>query len=121
MIGKLLTLLVIGVMVWSLLKRRGERIAVVATKTQPNSLQSDIRLAAYLFIGVMVVISAGMFYLQWRDEVREVTVEVVNTHTGGRTSYRARFGDIEGRQFTTLEGRSISAAESERMEVLEPK
>lgn len=119
MVTKLLfTLLIIVGAFWVVKKRSAGVAAQQQAKQDPNAFNtSDLRLGAYLFIILMVLASGVMLYYQWRDNYREVTVRVINTQTGESISYRARYGDIEGRSFRTLDGRSVTVAATERIEL----
>ncbi len=119
MIAKILiTLAVIGG-AYLVLKARAERMHRIQSEQaeQTQSVQSDMRLAAYLFIFVMLAFSAGWLYFEWRDNYREVTVRVINTQNGESVSYQARFGDVEARSFRTLDGRTITVADTDRIEL----
>jgi hypothetical protein len=60
---------------------------------------------------------SGMFlYQQWRDAYQVVTLRVVDSRSGHAATYQAYRGDIEGRSFRTLDGRTITLAEVERLE-----
>jgi hypothetical protein len=62
-----------------------------------------------------------MIYIEVSDSYTTVTVHVINTQTGTRTSYQARRDDIQANSFTTLEGRSVYVAGVERIEVEAPR
>jgi len=124
MITKLLfTLGVIGI-VWLVLRNRtrprrlasSEPTARLAGSPRREGNRSP-RLAAYGLIFFMILASGVVLYLQWRDEYRIVTVQVINTQTGDVVSYQARRGDVEGRRFQTLDGRVVNVAEIERIEM----
>ena len=116
----LLTLLVIvGAMVAiNLRSRRPPAVAIGSTpsrRPKPNSLLP--RIAAY---GVMILSLAGVgFYLfqQWQDAYRLVSVRVIDTRSGNSVVYEAYKGDVEGRSFRTVDGRTVTLAEVERLEL----
>ena len=119
----LLTLSVIGI-AWLVIRNRSRRggISVAAQTTRlaaPSNQQTGQtpRLAAYGLIIFMILASGIFLYLQWRDEYRIVTVEVINTQTGHSVTYQARRGDVDERRFQTLDGRVVSVADIERIEM----
>ena len=56
-------------------------------------------------------------YLDYEAGREVVTVRVINANTGDVTTYEARRADIGGRRFTTLDGRPITLADVDRMEL----
>ncbi len=123
MITKILfTLGVIGI-AWLVIRQRSRRAEVTATE-QPKRVAAQQhqvanrtpRLAAYGLIVFMILASGVFLYLQWRDEFRIVTVRVINSQTGDTVSYEARKGDVEAREFVTLDGRTVNVAAVERIE-----
>lgn len=119
----LLTLGVIGV-AWLVLRNRYRRsqlplIQPPVRLAPPTTRRFDWtpRLAAYALIVCMILASGVVLYLQWRDEYRIVTVRVINTQTGQTLVYEARRGDVAMRQFQTLDGRVVSVADIERIEM----
>jgi hypothetical protein len=119
----LFTLGVIG-LVWLVLRSRIQRSQLPAREAParlapPRQLRAERmpRLAAYALILCMILASGVVLYLQWRDEYRIVTVRVINTQTGQTVTYQARRGDVDQRQFQTLDGRTVNVAEIERIEM----
>jgi hypothetical protein len=116
----LLTCLVIaGAVV--VLRRRGQRMQQVAMEKSvqpaPVAGSSAIKFAA---IGVVVIglLGAGLYlYYQWQDNYQIVTVRVIDTRSGSEATYQAYKGDIDGRTFYTTEGRQVTLAEVERLEI----
>jgi len=60
-----------------------------------------------------------VFWLDWREEQRVFTVRVIDTRSGDVRSYLVRRGDVHGRRFTTVDGRTVTLADVERMELME--
>ncbi|KRT56502.1 hypothetical protein [Candidatus Endoriftia persephonae] len=120
----LLTLGVIGI-AWLVLRQRARRVRQIEAAERSPQLSAPAkpsgmvtpRLAAYGLVIFMILVSSLFLYLQWRDEYRIVTVRVVNTQTGESLIYEARRGDVEGRHFETLDGRVITVADVERIEM----
>ncbi len=83
----------------------------------PVAGSSAIKFAA---IGVVVIglLGAGLYlYYQWQDNYQIVTVRVIDTRSGSEATYQAYKGDIDGRTFYTTEGRQVTLAEVERLEI----
>lgn len=85
---------------------------------QPSEGQKMFRQGAYLFLIFMVISAAVMIYYEVGDRYKTVTVQVVNTQTGERSSYQAEQQDIKSDRFTTLEGKTVFIAEIERIEIV---
>ena len=119
----LLTLLVIAGAVITLRMRSQRRLDPPAhherliISPQPETGRRRLWM---IFAGGMVLLSlAGVgFYVyhQWSDSYQEVAIKVIDSRTGKEVLYKAYKGEIEGRSFTTLDGRRVSLAMSERME-----
>lgn len=75
------------------------------------------RIAAWGLIGVMLLISAVILFFEWREDYRIVDLQVINTNTGRAQHYRAHRGDVEDRRFVTVDGRLVTLADVERLEV----
>lgn len=75
------------------------------------------RLAAWGLIGTMVLISAVMLFFDWRDDRRVVDLRVINTNTGRVEHYRAHKAEVEDRRFVTVDGRVVTLADVERLEM----
>ena len=115
----ILTLLVIVGALWFVSSKRGEpkqRVLVIASKKEQENRQM-LRRGAYVFMAIMVIAAAVMIYMELSDSYATVTVHVVNTQNGTRSSYQARRQDIQGSSFTTLDGRKVYVAGVERIEV----
>ncbi|MDJ0805707.1 MAG: antitermination protein NusG [Gammaproteobacteria bacterium] len=125
MITKLLFTLGVIAIAWLVIRNRNRprRISSDAQSSRlaaPSSNPQDTRsprLAAYALIGFMVLASGIVLFMQWRDEYRVVSVQVINTQTGETVTYQARRGDVEGRRFQTLDGRVVNVADIERIEM----
>ena len=75
------------------------------------------RSILYLFIGLMLLATTVMLYFDLEKNYRVVTVRVINSDTGQVVEYQARRGDIDGRTFETVDGRVVTLADVERMEL----
>lgn len=74
-------------------------------------------MAAITAVLLMLSGAALFLYQQWRDSTQVVTVRIINANNGRETDYQAYKGDVDGRSFKTVDGRLVTLAESERMEL----
>lgn len=72
---------------------------------------------AYGLIVVMVAGSLLWLYLDYAAGREVVTVRIINATTGSVTTYQARRVDVEDRRFITLDGRPVTLADVDRMEL----
>jgi hypothetical protein len=117
MISKILfTLAVIaGVVLLVKLRRRQPQ----ATASVPDETAQGFRWLALFAVALILIGSAFFIWQTWRDASEVLVLRVVDTRSGQVTEYRAYRNDIEDRVFRTLDGRRISLAETERLEVLD--
>ena len=122
----LLTALVIAGALLTLRMRNQRNLNQVAPSpvrvinAQGNQSRPIKRMPKLLAAGavLLMLVGAGLYlYHQWRDAYQVVLVQVIDTRSGKTASYQAYKGDIEGRTFTTTEGRVVTLAEVERMEM----
>lgn len=105
-----------------ILRRRMRRVAQSQAPAQvsvpPEPPKSHIQMiAAYSLLFVMLVGAGFFIYLEWQEGYQVVGVRVINSQTGKTVHYQARRSEIDGRTFRTLDGREITLAEVERMEL----
>ena len=116
----LLTALVIAGAMFALRLRRRRSLAIAEPRPAlplPARRSPLLRLAAYGSLAIMLG-GAGLYlYHQWRDAYQVVTVRVIDSRSGKATVYQAYKGDVEGRSFQTVDGRSVALAEVERLEL----
>ncbi len=125
MIGKLLLTLAVLLGAYGVLRARwrANRIESGAMPGLDRPRQSDsswqtMRLAASLLIAIMAVGSALYLAQRWFEDQEVVQIQIINANTGQITLYESRRGSVEGRQFQTLDGRTIRLADVERMILL---
>ena len=116
----LLTALVIaGAMLT--LRMRHRRQQNVVPSLPPAGIQRDMApMIKLIAAGLAVLMLAGStFYLyhQWQDSYQVVNIRVIDTRTGKTVLYKAYKGDVEGRSFLTIDGRNVTLAEVERLEM----
>jgi hypothetical protein len=121
MFTKLLLTLFVIVVAWLVISNRQRRMAMVASephRTRPAVKPAvSWRWGVYLFLILMVLGSALFLYLEWKDSYRVVSVQVIDTQSGKRAFYTARRMDVDERHFVTLDGREVSVADTERIEL----
>ncbi|MCB2262657.1 MAG: hypothetical protein LGR52_06930 [Candidatus Thiosymbion ectosymbiont of Robbea hypermnestra] len=76
-----------------------------------------LKAIAYGLVVAMVAGSLLWLYLDYTAGREVVTVRIINATTGSVTTYEARRADVEGRRFTTLDGRPVTLADVDRMEL----
>jgi hypothetical protein len=118
----LLTLSVIVVCVLVISARRKKPGIAAGTSLSKETLerQKQLRQAAWIFMGVMVIAAGIMMTVELWDKNSLVTVHIINTQSGERMSYQARREDVSQNSFTTVEGRRIFTAGVERIEIEAP-
>lgn len=117
----LLTLVVVIVAAMVIGNRRRRKVSLAAGQPDPPLVAAPPnrvwRWTGYGLAVVMILGSGLYLYREWRDYERVVTVRVVDTLSGDVTLYRARRADVQERRFTTLDGREVSVANNERIEL----
>ena len=130
MIGKiLLTLAVIAIAY--LMVHRDLRSKRDTTKSAPPkisdgdqkefpdpTLHDDLRTASYLFLSFMVLVGAALYYFRWQDDHQLITVRLYSADHADPASYEVYKYQLAERSFTTVDGRTIMVAGSDRMEVI---
>lgn len=90
---------------------------VPQAEAAPDETAQGFRWLALLAVGLMILGSAYFIWQTWRDASEVLVLKVVDTRSGHVTEYRAYRSDLDGRSFRTLDGRRITLAETERLEV----
>jgi hypothetical protein len=124
MITKLILTLTVIFIAWLVVKNRQQGTRAITHEGQPDGVPETgknplFKWGAYGLMAILLLGSGAYIFVQWQDLSRVVTVVVVDTQTGRSVSYQARRGDVDERRFVTLDGREVSVASSERIE-LEP-
>jgi hypothetical protein len=84
---------------------------------QPG-LSQDLRIASYLFLVFMVGIGAALYYYRWEDDHQVITVNLHRADQDTPVSYQVYKFQLRDRTFTTVDGRQVTVASSERMEII---
>jgi|APSaa5957512535_1039671.scaffolds.fasta_scaffold69592_2 hypothetical protein len=83
-----------------------------------DELSADLRAGAYMFLFLMVGIGAALYYFDWQDDHTVLTVNLHRDNNAAVVSYEVYKYQLDNRSFTTIDGRAITVASSERMEIL---
>ena len=70
----------------------------------------------YVLLGLIVAISVLVFALHWQDQHRIFNIRVTNG-AGETIDYQAYKKSINGRRFTTLDGREVTLGDGDRVEM----
>ena len=68
-------------------------------------------------LAVLLGVGALVFWLEWQEEHRIFTLRVIDSRTGQVTTYPVYRDAVEGRRFQTVDGRIVTLADVERMEL----
>lgn len=82
------------------------------------TLHDDLRTASYLFLLFMVLVGAALYYFRWQDDHQLITVKLYSADQADPASYQVYKYQLAERSFTTVDGRAITVAGSDRMEVI---
>ena len=118
----LLTLLVIFVAMFYVRTRaqvQPPAVRVVRPGGRGTPKRSSVRMVAYALIVAIVSTTGFFYYRHWIAEREEVIVRVINTRSGATADYRTQRRFVRGRGFQTLDGRKVTVADVERIELLE--
>jgi len=120
MIGKILftiAVILVVALIW-----RTRQPAQGSARPEPHLINPKaqrrwpIRGLAIGVIALMQLASGYLLYEYWRDGNEVIYIRVVDASSGRTAEYRAARGDIGERTFTTVDGRHIVLAETERLE-----
>ena len=114
----ILTLVLLGVWVAFRVRAAPPRRPSPTLPTRPGWLTAGApRALAYGLVSVMLAGTGLYLFEGWEAGRRPVTVRVINANTGGVVTYQVSPKDVAGRSFRTLDGRHVTLADVERMEV----
>ncbi len=89
-----------------------------ASTTAKEELAADLRAGAYMFLVLMVGLGAALYYFDWQDDHTVLTINLHRDNNSAPVSYEVYKYQLEDRSFVTTDGRSITVASNERMEIL---
>ncbi|ROR32551.1 hypothetical protein [Inmirania thermothiophila] len=120
MFRELLVTVAVAAIVYAVVRARTRAAAVGRQQRSPRPAEVfPWRQAAWTFVALTLLIGTAIGYHQWRARQEVLLVRVVNGATGEVATYRARRGAIRARAFETVDGRIVTLAETERLEVLD--
>lgn len=113
-------LLIVAMIAALVAATRISRGAPAKENVQPASrlARNAPRLVAYGIAAAIMITTGLIYYVGYREETKIMTIRVVNTATGESTLYEAYQGNISERRFETVDGRVVTVADIERVEVL---
>lgn len=86
-----------------------------------NELTAEIRFGAYLFLIMMLTLSAGMGYVSWKNDHETILVTLYRQNNSDAQDEKIVFHvyrqDLLERSFTTVDGIKVVVASDERMEI----
>ena len=104
-------------------KQTDEKPTRSPSKTSPRTPSKSThrlsRIAAYATLVILLAIGGVFYYLDWKEDFRVMNIRIINANTGEIGKYSAYRSMIRGRSFVTLDGRTITVADSERIEMSE--
>lgn len=80
---------------------------------------SDYRIAAYVFLAVMISLASVVYFFNWQDDHRIVTVTLYGSgnNEAEPVVYQVYQYQLQTRSFTTTDGIVVNVAGNERMVV----
>jgi len=82
-----------------------------------SEFSSDMRIAAYMTVVLMVGLGGTLYYFRWQDDHQIVTVTLHRESEANPISYQVYKFQLQDRSFVTVDGTAVTVAGSERMEV----
>lgn len=117
MLTKILFTAAVIALVYVFYRHRGR--PSTGKKPPPRKINPMGRVYAYGFIGLLALVSIGVFLYQYRVAHTVVTIRVIDGNSENVTIYRAYKKSIKGNRFQSLDGRSVVLGEAERVEFTE--
>ena len=100
----------------------GQKRLASRRETEKNSsknvFEAELKLGAYVFLTLLVGVGATLYYFDWLDDHTILTVTLHRDNLTQPISYEVYKYQLEDRSFVTTDGRTITVASSERMEIL---
>ncbi len=117
MLTKILFTLAVIVVIALVFRHKGEqKVAKAPERVRKDTRGVQSRTVIYALLALIVAISALLFVLHWQDQHEIVNIEVTDG-SGNKVSYQAYKKAIEGRRFTTLDGRNVTLGDNDRVEM----
>ena len=121
MLGKLVFTLAVVALAYLAIRSRSRAVVARESARSPTTSTQILsaRILAYVFLAVALVTGGTVFLLEWYDDRQVITIRVINSRTGQAAVYEAYKGKIYGRRFETLDGRTVTVADVDRIEMEE--
>jgi len=121
MLTKILFTVAVVVAVLAFARFRQQRQSELAASTPrlvnpPAKRNIPVRWLASAAVVLMLLATGVLLYTHWQDANLVIQVRVVDAGSGKVATYRARRGDIDDREFVTVDGVHVVLAETERLE-----
>ena len=120
MLGKILftiAVILVVALIWRTRRPTGQALSAEPRLVNPGRRSRwPIKGLATGAIALMLLASAYLLYQHYRDANEVIFIRVVDASSGRQAEYRATRGEIGDREFTTVDGRRIVLAETERLE-----
>ena len=120
MLTKLLLTIGVIILVVVALRTRHNAAPGPGPRNKPITVatSSPARITAWTLIGIIVATSLAIaVYQRAVTDQETVTVRVINTNTGQTDEYQAYRNTADERSFQTTDGRQVTLADVERMEI----
>ncbi len=121
MFGKILLTLAIVGLAYLVIRSRSRQVAAqeVVDRREGTKQAVSPRTVAYIFLAVAALTGGGIYLFEWLDDRQVITIRLINSRTGEAAIYQAYKGKIRSRRFETLDGRSVTIADEDRVEMVE--
>lgn len=121
LLGKLLltAAVIAAVLIYLRYRQQQPSVEVVPAPRVINPPPARRRTIGWLASALVVftILGSGLWlYDYWQERNEVLYVRVVDAGTGHETDYRAYRGDIDDREFVTIDGMRVRLAETERLE-----
>jgi len=119
MLSKIVLVLAVVALAYLAIRTRSRAVGAkesVRPQTKSTQIVSP-RVVAYIFLAVAVFTGTALFLLEWYDDRQVITIRVINSRTGEAVVYEAYKGKVYGRRFETLDGRLVTVADVDRVEL----
>lgn len=120
MLTKILFTIAVIVVVMFVFRHRNEPTKIKnITPVIPEKTKSlSPQMLAYIFIVLIMLVSGLIYLFYWMEQNTIVNIKVIDA-SGEAFNYQAHKKSIEGKEFTTLDGRQVTLGDSDRVEMIE--
>jgi len=120
MITKILFTVAVIVVVMFVFRHRNQPPPVknVTPVVPEQSRGISPQMLAYIFIVLIMLVSGLLYLFYWMEQNTIVNIKVIDA-SGDAYNYQAHKKSIEGKEFTTLDGRRVTLGDSDRVEMIE--